>query len=330
MKKFFSTALLPLLLVLSLLLSACSLVPGPISLEDIPQYSKNAYVAINGNLPFFTEKEITTVAFESYSELDSLGRCGVAFACLDKSLMPDENEERDSLSSVTPSGWEYDGKSNNNTYDFVDGTYVYNRCHLIGYQLAGENANEKNLVTGTRYMNIEGMLPFENMIDDYIEETGNHVMYRVTPIYTGYNLVCDGVLMEGYSVEDSGDDISFCVFAYNVQPGVTINYFTGQNYLSGEVPETDDTGDTENGNGDGTQDTEGDETLSPEDDVLSGGSGDAITYVVTNSKKYHLPTCRYAESTRDENKTTFTGTLADLLIKYPTHEACKICIGEEE
>lgn len=336
MKRVFGiNSIVALLLALSLLLSACSFLPGgngpksPVSLDDIPKYSGRAYVEINGNIPFFTEDEITTEDFESYSELDALGRCGVAFACLGESLMPPEEEDRESLSSVTPSGWEYDGKSNNNKYDFVDGTYVYNRCHLIGYQLAGENANKKNLVTGTRYLNIEGMLPFENLVDDYIEETGNHVMYRVTPIYSGYNLVCDGVLMEGLSVEDSGEDICFCIYAYNVEPGVTINYFTGQNYLSSEAPEINNPGGE---TGKDEPETPGNENPDEDDsewddDILEGG--ESITYVVTTSGKYHLPTCRYAESTKEENKTSFTGTLAELLLEYPSHQACKTCLKEE-
>ena len=138
-------------------------------------------------------------------------------------------EERESIASISPSGWEYWGVSNNNSYDFIEDNYVYNRCHLIGFQLAGENDNELNLITGTRYMNIEGMLPFENLVADYIRESGNHVLYRVTPVFDGFNLVADGVLMEAFSVEDSGEGICFCIFAYNVQPGVWIDYFTGVN-----------------------------------------------------------------------------------------------------
>ena len=187
---------------------------------DIPTYNSEPYVVINENQPFFTE---TTVScFEEYPELDDLGRCGAAYACVGIETMP--TEERESISQVKPSGW------NNNPYDFVDGGYVYNRCHLIGFQLTGENANEKNLVTGTRYMNVQGMLPFENKVADYVASTGNHVMYRVTPIFEGDNLVCSGVLMEAYSVEDSGAGVQFCVYCFNVQPGVSINYRTGENH----------------------------------------------------------------------------------------------------
>lgn len=196
-------------------------------LRDLPEFYDEAYAEINDGEPFFKEREITDESFEFYSPLDTLGRCGVAFACIGIDLMP--TEDRGDIGNVTPSGWERNGVSNNNSYDFVEGKYVYNRCHLIGYQLAGENDNERNLITGTRYMNIEGMLPFENLVADYVEDTKNHVMYRVTPIFKGMNLVADGVLMEAFSVEDEGEGICFCIFAYNVQPGVYINYFTGMN-----------------------------------------------------------------------------------------------------
>lgn len=186
---------------------------------EIPEYSGEPYSIINNNIPFFTET--TTECFEEYPELDSLGRCGAAYACVGIDTMP--TEERESISEVKPSGW------HNKPYDFVDGGYVYNRCHLIGFQLTGENANERNLVTGTRYMNVKGMLPFENEVADYIASTGNHVMYRVTPVFEGDNLVCSGVLMEAYSVEDDGAGIQFCVFCFNVQPGVSIDYKTGEN-----------------------------------------------------------------------------------------------------
>lgn len=192
----------------------------PIELDDIPEYSGKAYIEVNDNQPYFTEKDLTTKSFERYSELDILGRCGVAFANVSEKTMP--NEKRRSIGQVKPSGW------HTVKYDFIDGKYLYNRCHLIGYQLTGENANEKNLITGTRYMNTEGMLPFENMVADYVKETGNHVLYRVTPIYDGDNLVANGVLMEAMSVEDKGLDIEFNVYVYNVQPGITINYKNGE------------------------------------------------------------------------------------------------------
>jgi len=195
-----------------------------ISLEEIPPFDGRPYVEINGNIPFFEEKDFTTDSFESYSELDALGRCGTAYANIGIDLMP--REERGEIGSVKPSGW------HTVKYDCVDGKYLYNRCHLIGYQLAGENANEKNLITGTRYMNVEGMLPFENMVDDFVEATNHHVLYRVTPVFQGNNLVADGVLMEAWSVEDQGRGICFNVYVYNNQPGVEIDYATGESRLA--------------------------------------------------------------------------------------------------
>lgn len=190
------------------------------SVEEIPEFSGEAYVAVNGNVPFFVEEEYTTESYEYYSELDELGRCGVTMACIGTDIMP--TEDRGEIGSVKPTGWQ------SVKYDIVDGKYLYNRCHLIGFQLAGENANKKNLITGTRYLNIEGMLPFENMVADYVKETENHVLYRVTPLFDGDNLVANGVLMEGWSVEDEGEGVCFCVYAYNAQPGIIIDYQTGE------------------------------------------------------------------------------------------------------
>lgn len=194
-------------------------------LENIPEYSGSPYVVINGNVPYFSEDELTDQSFESYSELDSLGRCGVCTASVGLDIMP--AEERGNISSVKATGWhtaEYDG--------VVEGSYLYNRCHLIGFQLTGENANEKNLITGTRYLNVEGMLPFENMVADYVKETGNHVLYRVTPVFEGDNLLASGVLMEAESVEDEGEGILFHVYCYNVQPGIVISYGDGSSRLA--------------------------------------------------------------------------------------------------
>lgn len=191
-----------------------------VTLADIPAYSGSPYIAINDNIPQFLEKDLTTSSYEYYSELDNLGRCGVVYACIGIDLMP--KEERGSIGSVKPTGW------HTVKYDVVDGKYLYNRCHLIGYQLSGENANTRNLITGTRYMNVEGMLPFENMVADYVEETKNHVMYRVTPIFEGNNLLASGVQIEAQSVEDHGEGICFNVYCYNVQPKVTIDYETGE------------------------------------------------------------------------------------------------------
>ena len=303
MKKRFIGILTLLSLVFSLLLTACA--PAePISLDDIPEYSGNAYIQINGNTPFFTDEEITASAFEDYSPLDPLGRCGVATACVGTETMP--TEDRGEISSVTPSGWEIGGKSNNKQYY---GEYLYNRCHLIGHQLTGEDANDKNLITGTRYLNIEGMLPFENQIADYVKETTNHVMYRVTPMFDGNNLVASGVLMEGLSVEDGGEGIYFCVYAYNVQPGVEINYFNGSNRKSGDTS-------TDLGATDGEQPT------SPTDGE--------VTYILnTSSKKYHLPDESCTNNIKESNRGEYTGTKENFTSQYPDYKPCGTCEPHE-
>ena len=192
-------------------------------LKLVPEYKEQPYAVINHNIPFFTEEDMMDISFEQYSPLDELGRCGECFANVGKDIMP--TEERGKIGHIKPSGWQLA------KYDIVDGKYLYNRCHLIGYQLTGENANVENLITGTRYLNVEGMLPFENQIADYVEETGNHVLYRVTPIFEGDNLLASGVLMEARSVEDKGIGIEFCVFCYNVQPGIRINYANGESQV---------------------------------------------------------------------------------------------------
>ena len=196
--------------------------PEPVTLEDLPAYSGEPYAVVLGNQPSFTEEELTTSSYEYYGGLDYLDRCTVTEACIGQDLMP--TEPRESISSVRPTGWVQ------NSYDFVDGKSLYNRCHLIGFQLTGENANEQNLITGTRYLNVDGMLPFENLVADYVRETDNPVLYRVTPVFWGEDLVARGVQMEALSVEDSGDGVCFNVFCYNVQPGVEIDYATGENW----------------------------------------------------------------------------------------------------
>ena len=240
------------------------------SYGSIPAYSGSPYVAVNENIPYFTDEELTTQSFETYSELDSLGRCGVAYACIGRDLMPTED---------TPSGW------NNKEYDFVDGGWLYNRCHLIGFQLTGENANEKNLITGTRSMNVDGMLLFENMTADYIKETGNHVMYRVTPVFEGDELVPRGVLMEGKSVEDNGEGILFNVFVYNVQPGVEINYMTGDSKLT--------------------------EAGGSESSEQNSAEGEYI--LNTNTKKFHLPDCSSVTDMDEDNREGFSGSREELI-----------------
>ena len=272
--------------------------PNTITVENLNHTLFNgtdAYIIVNNGVPFFTEAEKVTKSFEKYAELDALGRCGVTYACVGKDLMP--TEDRESISSVYPSGWKYNGKSNNNQYEFVDGKYLYNRCHLIGFQLTGENANEKNLITGTRFLNINGMLTFENMIADAVREDGLHVLYRVTPIYKGNNLVAEGVLMEGYSVEDNGDTIQFCMFAFNVQPGVEIDYETGKNWLA-ETTSTTPTTPSEDQN--------------QEQYVLN-----------TNSKKFHKPDCSSVESMSEKNKQEKTCTREELI--NDGYTPCGVC-----
>mgnify|MGYP002508002497 FL=1 len=210
-------------LTLDNLLVELGLKPPPaVVMDDIPDYSGQPYVVLEDNWPDFDAGDLTLEAFETYSELDALGRCGPAYANICLEIMP--TEPRGDIGQVKPSGWQ------TAKYDCVDGKYLYNRCHLIGYQLAGENANRKNLITGTRYMNVEGMLPFENMVDDYVENTGNHVLYRVTPVFEGANLVASGVQLEAFSVEDEGEGVCFNVYVYNVQPGVGIDYATGESW----------------------------------------------------------------------------------------------------
>lgn len=254
------------------------------NLESIPEYTGDPYVVINENVPFFTESDFTEEAFETYSDLDELGRCGAAFANVGKETMP--TEERGQIGMIKPSGWQ------TVKYDCVDGKYLYNRCHLIGYQLSAENANEKNLITGTRYLNVSGMLPFENMVADYIKNTRNHVLYRVTPIYQDKNLVASGVLMEAQSVED--DTIRFCVYCYNVQPGIQIDYATGKSSLAAGSEEASKAPDQE------------------------------ATYILNeNSKKIHTPDCPSVQDTKPKNRKEYHGLLQELLDDGYT--GCKNC-----
>lgn len=279
------------------------------SLSDVPAYSGKAYTSVNGNVPYFTAAELTTTSFETYSDLDSLGRCGVTYACIGKDLMP--TEERGSIGMVKPTGWHtvrYD--------DLVDGKYLYNRCHLIGYQLTGENANTKNLITGTRYLNIEGMLPFENMVADYIQETNNHVLYRVTPIFEGNNLLANGVLMEGYSVEDKGAGVSYCVFAYNVQPGIEIDYATGESKLADGAQQEEQKTATVT------------PTPSPEpekQEPVTGSEASQADYILnTNTKKFHYPTCSSVNDMKEKNKQEFFGTRDETIaLGYSPCGRCK-------
>ena len=278
----YSAILLAIIISLSSILCGCGAeTPAPdttttqknddssiITLDNLPEFNGTAYVALNDNAPYFTKDDYTTESYEYYSPLDKLGRCGVTMACIGKDIMP--TDERGEIGQVKPTGWV------TAKYDFVDGKYLYNRCHLIGWQLTGENANEQNLITGTRYMNVDGMLPFENMVDDYIEETGNHVLYRVTPIFKGDELVARGVTIEAWSVEDDGEGICFNVYCYNNQPGVEIDYATGKNWANATIDNTTSTTETKKAD---------------------------VEYVLnTKSKKFHLPDCSSVDKIQEDNK----------------------------
>lgn len=268
-------ALIAVIILVAASVTACTLLRSSVKENEttVPSgtQTEEPYIKVNGNVPRFSDEEKkTAAAFENYSDLDALGRCGVAFACVGKETMP--TEERGPIGSIKPSGW------HSVKYDFVDGKYLYNRCHLIGYQLTAENANEKNLITGTRYLNTKGMLPFENMVADYVKETGNHVLYRVTPVFEGKNLVASGVYMEAYSVEDDGDGICFYVYVFNRQPGVKIDYLTGDSVA------------------DGTVESASGETTSSEKEETK-------TYVLNISNgKFHLPDCDSVKKMKEENK----------------------------
>lgn len=251
-------------------------------------YAGHPYITINDNVPYFTEEERTTTkAFETYPELDQFNRCGPCVANICRELMP--TEERGEIGMVKPSGWQ------TVRYDNVEGKYLYNRCHLIGFQLAGENANVNNLITGTRYLNVQGMLPFENTVADYVHQTGNHVMYRVTPIFKDHELVARGVLMEAYSVEDAGLGVQFNVFCFNVQPGVRLDYATGDNWADNTVKAAEDTGATTNSE-------------------ENNGNTNVTTYVLnTRSKKFHLPTCSSVPTIADHNRQEVASTREALL-----------------
>ena len=259
-----------------------------VSLRKIPAYSGSPYVKISGGKPYFAKSIYVAKSGQTFSKLDSLGRCGTAFAVVGKDLMP--AEERGSIGMIKPAGWHtvrYD--------DLIDGKYLYNRCHLIGYQLTGENANEQNLITGTRYLNVEGMLPFENQVADYVRRTGNHVLYRVTPIYDGSNLIASGVQMEASSVEDHGKTLQFHVFVYNVQPGIKIDYATG---------------DSRRASG-----TSGSSVVSGVSGAISGsGNSSTQKYILnTSTKKFHYPSCRSVSQMAEKNKKAVTASRADII-----------------
>ncbi|MCI7244085.1 MAG: DNA/RNA non-specific endonuclease [Lachnobacterium sp.] len=287
-----------LLLLLALLFGGCSYVQSGLDTQavqentqksyestDIPAYAGNSFVILDDNKPAFSKQDRErTDAFETYSDLDELGRCGVAYANICKELMP--TEERGAIGMVKPTGW------HTVKYDNVEGKYLYNRCHLIGYQLAGENANEKNLITGTRYLNVTGMLKFEDRVADYVKATDHHVLYRVTPVFEGDNLVATGLEMEAYSVEDCGKGVSFHVFVYNIQPGITIDYATGESW---------------------TDDSKTEENTEAEDGYVLN----------TNTHKFHKENCESVRDIAGSNKEVYTGNREDLI--NMGYEPCKRC-----
>lgn len=256
------------------------------SLDNIPKFdNENAFVIINDNVPQFYKDDLVTKSYEEYSRLDELGRCGEVMACIGTDIMP--TKERGSISKIKPTGWQTVKYSN------IDGKYLYNRCHLIGYQLTGENANGRNLITGTRYLNTEGMLPFENMVADYVKETKNHVIYRVTPIFKGDNLLASGVQIEAQSVEDDGEGICFNVYVYNAQPDIIIDYATGDSKAKNN------------------------DTLKIDDTVR--------TYILNkSSKKFHLPVCDFVKDIKLKNKGERNTTQTKL--EQIGYMPCKFCI----
>lgn len=276
------------LLLLCSVLTSCGFGPitvsgGDFDLSQIAVYDESPYTVVNNNIPFFEPEELSAKSFEAYSPLDLLGRCGTCIASVGQDIMP--TEERENINAVKPTAW------HSVQYKNVDGGHLYNRCHLLGFQLTAENANEKNLITGTRYMNVEGMLPFENLVADYVKETGNHVMYRVTPIFEGNNLLASGVLMEAYSVEDDGRGVCFCVYCYNVQPGILLNYADGSNSIAQTTPDV----------------TVGDQSY-----ILN-----------TKSKRFHLPTCSGVANMSPKNKETSHFTRDSLL--QQGYRPCNTC-----
>ncbi|MCF0259679.1 MAG: DNA/RNA non-specific endonuclease [Erysipelotrichaceae bacterium] len=278
-----------------------------LKVSDIPAYSNQPYVTMNSNKPYFSDDELTVLSYESYASLDKLGRVAWAMASLDKSLMP--TESRSSINGVKPTGW------NSDKYDFIDGNNLYNRCHLIGFQLSGENANDRNLMTGTRYMNTEGMLPFENKLADYIKSTGNHVIYRVTPLFEGDNLVASGVLMEAKSVEDKGKGIEFNVYCYNVQPGVEIDYKTGSSKAAAAPVKTETAAVPEQAAPPAEEAVAAAEEPAPaaeepEPDVEEAAVPEpTVTYIANaNTLKFHRPDCTSVKQMADHNKVYYYGS----------------------
>lgn len=320
-RRIFS-ALLLLFLVFGIILAICrdkkefvkALFPNTNTFDidafilDPPLFCGNAITEVNGNIPLFTKEELALKPRVSYSSLDALGRCGPAMGLLGPETIP--QEKRGMIGDVRPSGWHtvrYD--------DRIEDRYLYNRCHLIGYQLAGDNADPQNLITGTRFLNMSGMLPYENMVFSYITNTGNHVLYRVRPIFVGENLLASGVLIEAYSIEDQGKELSFCVYAHNVQPGILIDYETGESsaeeqWINSEVPKIDNNNETE------FLMLEEAEALGEiqQRSVVDPETNAEITYILnTNTKRFHDPECPSVQETKEKNKQNFYGSREEVI-----------------
>lgn len=285
---------------------------APFGLQDMEPYSGQPYIVVHDNVPYFSEEELTADSFEQYSELDEFGRCGAAYACVGSDLMP--TEERGQIGTVKPTGW-HTVKYN----EIIDGNYLYNRCHLIGYLLSGENANERNLITGTRYLNVQGMLPFETKVADYVTQTGNHVLYRVTPLFDGENLLASGVLMEAESVEDGGEGVSFCVYVYNVQPGIAIDYATGESAVAPDAPVSGQPAPDSTDASSKPGPSPAEESVVPQEEQPRG-----TAYILnTNTQKFHRPSCRSVKQMKETNKQEYTGSRDDVVSMG--YEPCANC-----
>lgn len=288
---------------------------GRFSLASVPAYSGKPYAVINKNVPFFTKADRVSRSYEKYSQLDNLGRCGAAMANVGRDLMP--TTKRGKIGQVKPSGWHLA------KYDCVDGKYLYNRCHLIGYQLTAENANPCNLITGTRYLNVQGMLPFENMVADYVKETGKHVLYRVTPVFKGNNLVAHGVLMEAMSTEDGGRSVLFNVYCYNVQPQISINYKTGTSTCTGGT--TVAKKQTQKSYSSSSQRSVTKSSSYSKVSTSSSSKSMAVNiYILNNSThKFHRPGCSSAARISSRNREEYTGSRNSLI--SDGYSPCKKC-----
>ena len=289
---------------------------GVLSYRDVPAFEGNPYVYVNDGEPVFTdEQRAAEPGYEHYDELDELGRCTAAFAVVGPETQP--TEKRGSIGEVRPSGWQMA------KYDFVEGKYLFNRCHLLGYQLTGENANPQNLITGTRYLNVQGMLPFENAVADYVDATGNHVLMAVTPVFESSELVARGVHMMAESVEDGGEGVAFNVFCYNVQPGVVIDYGTGESMLEEDATPLPDVSGAESAPDTASEGAGAREASEKGATGSDEGKGVAEYVLNTNSRKFHLPSCSSVGQMSPKNREDVEDTRENLIANG--YDPCKRC-----